>query len=326
MEGRVVNTTIRQQDKPTDISVKKIYKRGLWILGGVAILALLVLLAAAGGMMYVLNRAANAPLSEPMGGEARLVKQIAHYHTQREVSPKVYRLYLQAADLPEMDRQAILGYRVAAILGYAPAQTALGEYYEYGPKPDMAKAAHLYLTAAEQGYGPAQGHVALCYLLGEGVEADAEKAAEWAAAGEKQGSAEAQFAHGAALLLKADTEEARNAASAYLFEALSQYFGKELFLDLFLQTNDETIRALQAGAQEGKAVAEASLGLLCTMGVKDAPAMGAKEIIQLLRHALRPGDTPAKLRAQMPGVDSCSKEKMQEWLKKTAAAEEKQTA
>lgn len=296
--------------------MKKKQKVGIWILSGIAGVVAMFALLAWGAVLYTIKNAAKIPLHDPMTDEARLVHPIAVYHSQNEVSPDVYRMYLLAADLPVTNEQALTYYRVAALMGYAPAQNALGERFEFAEKPDMSKAAQQYKKAAERGFGPAQGRLALCYLLGEGVAADAAEAEKWMLAGEQQGCAEALLARGASLLLQENA--GRDEAAAKLFDALTQHYDKQLFINLFTQVNEATVKALQEGAKKGNPADEAALGLMCALGVEGAPAMDPREILQMLRHAMGPSDDATKKRAPLLNLADCSKESAAAWLQRPA--------
>ena len=287
--------------------MKKKYKIGLWALSIIAGVLVLSALLLGSGIMILMNKAENTPLREQMADEARLVQPIVRYHSQHEVSPSVYRLYLLAADLPAMHKEALEYYQIAAFLGYAPAQNALGEYYQFGPLPDMKKAVRKYRQAAEQGYAPAQGRLALCYLLGEGTEANAAEAEKWIEAAEKQDCADAQLARGASLLLTGDAEK-RSEAEVKLFEAITQYYDKKLFLKLFTHIDEPTVKALQEGAAKGQPADEAALGIICALRMNGAPTMDAKATIALLTRSTRPTDNDARTRAELPGISNCSKE------------------
>lgn len=269
----------------------------------------------------VVFQAAEKTLSElPEGDETRLVYQIAAYHARHEVESPVYALYLKAAGKPVYSESALSCYRAAAEEGYAPAQCALGEYYEYGAERDMTKAAEFYRAAAEQGYAPAQGHLGLCYLLGEGVQKDAAEAEKWIAMGERLLAAEAFFARGVSILqTPGGGEERINAAGIALLRALTQYFYKDDFLAIFMNKDEESIATYKQGAASGNTKDEAAVGLFAALGMMGdaADAIGA---VQMMRHALRAVDAPERSRALVMGLDSCGQAAALAWLKQRSAS------
>ena len=69
---------------------------------------------------------------------------------------------------------AVEMYRMAADLGYARAQNALGSCYYRGRgiSRDYSKAVTWYRKSAEQGFPPAQNNLGICFEEGNGVEKD----------------------------------------------------------------------------------------------------------------------------------------------------------
>ena len=72
-------------------------------------------------------------------------------------------------------------YQMAAIQGYAPAQTKVGKLYIDGklPRPDHSKALTWLLKPAEEGDVEAQANIGYIYSRGFGVPKNYQKAVEW---------------------------------------------------------------------------------------------------------------------------------------------------
>jgi TPR repeat protein len=70
--------------------------------------------------------------------------------------------------------EAVRLYRLAAVQGYAVAQTNLGFMFSngHGVAQDYAEAVRLYRLAAVQGYAPAQSNLGVMFSKGRGVAQD----------------------------------------------------------------------------------------------------------------------------------------------------------
>ena len=82
--------------------------------------------------------------------------------------------------------------RQAAVAGYAPAQTSLGELYQNGQgvKQDYGQAMAWYTKASDQNDWRAQSNIATLYMNGWGVKQDLGKAMEWQQKAQTQSSKE----------------------------------------------------------------------------------------------------------------------------------------
>jgi len=78
-------------------------------------------------------------------------------------------------------KTAVNYYRRAADLGYAPAQTAMGEAYDHGQgvPQNYAEALKWYRKAAEQGFAAAQNNLGSHYLDGRGTAKNRDEALRW---------------------------------------------------------------------------------------------------------------------------------------------------
>jgi len=105
-------------------------------------------------------------------------------------------MYDTAEGLEENYPQAMLLYRRAADLGYAPAQNNLGVMYETRAGSDRSykDAAFWYRKAAAQGYAPAQYNLGVMYFIGRGSEVprNYKEAVAWYQKAATQGYAPAQ--------------------------------------------------------------------------------------------------------------------------------------
>lgn len=86
-------------------------------------------------------------------------------------------IYRQKKDF----NKAMLWFKKAAELGFAPAQTKVGVLYDfgYGVERNQKLAAEWYLKAAEKNHTQAMYNLASMYLKGEGVEKNVEQALAW---------------------------------------------------------------------------------------------------------------------------------------------------
>ena len=92
-------------------------------------------------------------------------------------------------------QKAAFWYTKSAEQGYAPAQGALADCYQYGKGVpiDIQKTVFWYKKAAEQGDADAQYELACCYARGKGVQKDMQKAAFWYTKSAEQGYPFGQF-------------------------------------------------------------------------------------------------------------------------------------
>ena len=105
-------------------------------------------------------------------------------------------MYENAEGLPQNFPQAMILYRRAADMGYAPAQCNLGVMYETeaGADRNYKDAAFWYRKAAEMGNAPAQFNLGLMYYIGRGSDAPRsfKTSASWYLKAAEQGYAPAQ--------------------------------------------------------------------------------------------------------------------------------------
>jgi len=109
----------------------------------------------------------------------------------------------------------------AAVQGYAPAQIKLGNYYQhsYGFKQDYRKAVSWYFKAAEQGHSRGQYYLGNCCYHGIGLERNYSEAVKWFYLAAEQGDSDAQLNLG----LYYHNEEAQNDRDKNHGEALKWY-------------------------------------------------------------------------------------------------------
>ena len=102
---------------------------------------------------------------------------------------------IEGNGLPKDSTAAVKWYRMAAELGYAPAQFKLGWMYAAGDgvAKDSAEAARWYRKAAEKGDAAAENQLGLMYTNGVGVGKDSTEAVKWYRKAAEQGYAPAQF-------------------------------------------------------------------------------------------------------------------------------------
>ena len=109
------------------------------------------------------------------------------------VEPPSYEEWLATAqlDFSELDAGTL---RIYADANNAVAQFYLGKLYSDGKgvRQDYAKAAELYLKAANQGLAIAQNFISSMYDSGQGVKQDAAQAYQWQLKSANQGFAPAQ--------------------------------------------------------------------------------------------------------------------------------------
>ena len=239
--------------------------------------------------------------------EARRVYQVALYNATHDVSTETYRMYLQAANLPVYSVQAVRLYAQAAEQGYAPAMTALGEFYEYGSPSDLGKALSLYHAAASQDYGPAQGRLLLYDIHHDSsVDYDAMQASAESACA----PAESLIAKGIYLLFQ-DSDSEASAAFDYLKQGLDAFY------------NDSSYRSLCDDEAKVKGYRKAFL-----LFPQDEAALAlyevskgnnASEAEDRIYKALRPTDDFIRLRAEASPL-SCDRHCIEIWLKQQADA------
>lgn len=117
-------------------------------------------------------------------------------------------------------------FGVAAELGHAAAQCALGVCYASGNgvEKNLQSAVAWYRLSAEQGYADAYFNLGWCYLRGEGVEADAEASVAWFREGAQRGDELAQYYVGRAYEYGQGVNQ--NAAEAVRWYALAAEEGE----------------------------------------------------------------------------------------------------
>lgn len=262
-----------------------------------------------GSQLFTIQMSEETPASD----EARLTYQVAHYNATHEVQPGVYKMYLEASNLPVYSIQAVKLYAKAAALGYAPAMTALGEYYEYGKTKGSKRALQLYRAAAAQGYAPAQGRLALYGILHG--EVDTAEIEHFLQASEQLNAAEGLIARGIYMHLHHAGHEVRAEAGGCIMKGLVAYYSSKHLTPIFAEKN-RTSNCQQHGLDAPQE--EAALGLfeILEAGGSHASVMSAA---LRLHHALRPTDSPERLRAAAPPV-SASRQDTTDWLQKQATS------
>lgn len=102
----------------------------------------------------------------------------------------------EAANAAHLDEERIRTLEQSALLGYVPAQCALGKYYfslGNGLDKDAAKAVEWFWKAANQNNADAKYWLGLCYYVGIGVPQSDINAARWFLLAAKQEHPEAQY-------------------------------------------------------------------------------------------------------------------------------------
>ena len=133
---------------------------------------------------------------------------------------------LQGTGPSRSDLKAIADVRSAAEQGFAPAQTALGYFYENGiiVTSTPAEAVRWYRKAADEGDRLGQYAAGRSYFLGSGVQMDMNEAQRWLRLAADQGYPYAQYLLGRSLEARDRTaahESYRNAAEQGI--PLAQY-------------------------------------------------------------------------------------------------------
>lgn len=143
--------------------------------------------------------------------------------------------------IPEDKDAAIRWYREAAKQGYADAQNRLAYCYDtgHGITQDYSEAAKWYRKAADQGLARAQCNLGHCYKIGHGVEQNDTEAVKWYRKAAQQGHAGAQFC----------------LANGYLS-------GKGVSQDYL-----EAVNWYQKAAQQGNPLAQYALGCCYIQGI-----------------------------------------------------------
>ncbi len=103
------------------------------------------------------------------------------------------KLYMEGTEVEADTVKAFSCFTQAAEMGYAEAQTTLGDCYYFGEGVALnyTTAVEWYRKAAEQGHSGAQHKMGLCYFHGWGVKCDLSTAVEWFRKATKQGYTEA---------------------------------------------------------------------------------------------------------------------------------------
>ena len=140
-------------------------------------------------------------------------------------------MYENAEGLPENFPQAMLLYRRAADMGYAPAQNNLGVMFETkaGTERSYKDAAIWYRKAAAQGNAPAQFNLGLMYYIGRGsdVPRSFKEAAAWYLKAAEQGYAPAQ--NSLARMYEYGQGMPVSLMQAYMWYSLASETGNEAF-------------------------------------------------------------------------------------------------
>jgi hypothetical protein len=117
-------------------------------------------------------------------------------------------------------------FRAGADKGNADCQTSLGLFYQAGDKipggvkADPAEAVKWYRLAAEQNHAESIQHLAMIYVMGQGIEPNVTEAAKWFRKGAELGNADCIWGLGQCYLdgkgVKQDTIQAYALFSASL--------------------------------------------------------------------------------------------------------------
>jgi TonB family protein len=191
--------------------------------------------------------------------------------------------------------QAAHWYRLAAQSGNAVAQNNLGVLYNRGVGVPLDKkmALHWYAKAAEQGHGWAQANLAWAYQYGTTGEPDLDKARYWLTRSAEGGLADAQARLGLFLMGRADSDDERVAAAAWLEKAAVQNYPQGLYylgrsFELGLGKAQDDTRAVMLyravlGRSEGRG--ETALAMLLDAGRGDSA--DEEHLARLYRMAMR---------------------------------------
>jgi len=144
------------------------------------------------------------PPPPPPGTDPQAYRELAALAVDGDPEAQ-FQLGLVWLDAPEDVRrpgQALRWFRQAARQRYAPALFALGFMHESGDgvEADATRAASFYLRAADLGHPAAQDNYARCLTFGLGVEIDRAAAFTWYRRAAWQGSPSAQLGLGIAYL------------------------------------------------------------------------------------------------------------------------------
>lgn len=128
-------------------------------------------------------------------GGMRLDYKCKHQSRTTYVNITAQRLFA-SANTAQSDEERIRALEQSALLGYAPAQCALGKYYfslGNGFEKDAAKAVEWFWKAADQDNADAKYWLGLCYFGGIGVLQSDIDAVRWFLLAAKQEHPEAQY-------------------------------------------------------------------------------------------------------------------------------------
>ncbi len=137
---------------------------------------------------------ASADPASPGYDHALAWLQSSASHNQPDAQFLLGCLYEHGKSLPRDFTKAAENYRLAALQGYAPAETNLAALYRHGngvPR-DIALAFHWYRLAAQHGNSIAQQNLGTFFFLGFATPVDYVEAAKWFRASAEQGFAEGQ--------------------------------------------------------------------------------------------------------------------------------------
>ena len=194
----------------------------------------------------------------------------------------------------------------AAIQGYAPAQSTLGNYYQYGYgfKQNFKEAVSWYSKAAEQGHSRGQFYLANCLYHGIGIARNINKALKWFHSSAAQGDIDAQFALGLLYHNPEDPVGTRTdlsmAAKWYLkaaeqgnVDALNQLIKiSQQDLEVYHKFT-EALPCFRKAAEEGNADAQYHLGLIYERGFGDGLHYNYLEAENWIRRAAEQGNIGA---------------------------------
>lgn len=205
----------------------------------------------------------------------------------------LYLYYQHGKGGQQSDSEALCWLTKGAEAGHAICQRILGECYEYGDLGlpiDKALAFSWCKKAAQQHDGEAADFVGICYLEGDYVEKDIEKAKYWFRVAIQQNYIDAYFE-----------------------------IWKALFIENTLDSCQEGIRYLQQGAELGSADCQLVLGWMYRDGVVDKDrvvdilTVDTEKAVYWLRKAVEHGNKKAAdLLMSMENDDSFDEEEKEQ--------------
>jgi TPR repeat protein len=123
-------------------------------------------------------------------------------------------MYADGRGVSKDDQEAVKWFTLAAVQGYAQAQTKLGVMHRRGtglPQNDV-EAAKWFRLAAEQGYSQAQTNLGFMHQKGNGVALDYSMAHMWYSLAASKGNQDGLW--GRAIIIKKMTQEDISKAQA----------------------------------------------------------------------------------------------------------------